>query len=340
MAEEKLLYSHIPEMITDNWADGNGNVRVVLSGESGVKEIRAEAVFSEFLIDDFSKDEAEAPDPMDEMIERLIDGDNDGDSLRMRYAASDLIMSFYHCAPAGRGRLQDFSLTHRDEILKKHENGSLESFISEFLRTERKFSDVTAASIKGTVNCLLLLDLAVTFVEAPSSCSFVLSDNPFCMGNFLSPDPRTTPEMKYTLYGTFFILPLTPKRALCLYDDYVYKLRKTDGRIVLTPDDVERLNTYLMANGTKYVVPEDFPYADDIPEKYRAGEGEAEISSLSVFQIRARGVEVEGEVREYPVDFILENGGRLDNLLDDDFSVSGDVLLSLISSAAELLSAD
>ncbi len=344
MAGKTVQYNYLPVMITRNWADGNGNVRVVSLGENRVGEESAEKVFALELIDDCPKEVAEGLDATEDeefckMIERLIDGDNDGDSLTMRFVASTLIFVPYHCAPSGLGRLQSFALKQREEILKKKDFSLIERRLEKYLDSKRKVSEVSDEITESEIKTLLSLDLSVVFLEAPESSSFVLSENPFCPGNLLSPDSFTGTEMRYFLCGTFYILPLTPKRALCIYDDYVYKLRKKDGRIVLNPDDMETLNRYFMSGGTKYVVTEDFPYDDNIPEEYRAGEGNVSITDLSFFQIRARGLEKAGDARDFPVDFISDTED-LEQVIDENPDDTKEIILAMIEKAERLLGMD
>ncbi len=87
----------------------------------------------------------------------------------------------------------------------------------------------------------LLYDLQSALLYAPPTRSFIIGGNPVVISNPAVGNNSLSPQFElipYYLKGTFIVLPLSPDKALCLYDRNVYSLRSN----LLSDKDVDIIN--------------------------------------------------------------------------------------------------
>ncbi len=96
-----------------------------------------------------------------------------------------------------------------------------------------------------------IMDLTPVLLDAPVGLSFVIGGSPF---NLMNPyfEKRFVKtgfvDKNYDMKGTVMVLPLTPERALMLFDGSIY-VAPDKKVITLTPSDVDILNKVQIYNG-------------------------------------------------------------------------------------------
>ena len=226
----------VPYLLIKEWADEMGRVKSV-TRESGEFEILGvDEVFTEEY-GEGGNPSAAADAVFSEVIEKIIRGKED-DSLLTLTSAILLTLELYGKIPPVPAR----------------KDGGPED-------PEKRLKVVFP----------YLMDLKYAVLEAPGGNTFVLADHPLYMDNILFPGKKD--DWCDPLYrrGVLCIVPLTPVRAIMLFDSSSYWLHGKDGRIVLTRDDVSRINRYTMERSTRALVtPEKDGYSPGrSPEYYR-----------------------------------------------------------------------
>lgn len=266
---EKYKHYYVPQALVKNWSDDGKHA----SWYNPMKEKRIEngnitRYFHENLLD-FPDGIAATIDSLDEffveMLPSLLDGEVD--CLKADIAASprEVIIFMLLRAP-----MPVFS---PDIILER----MLDDFSAMFSRSSRKenkekmrSSEIKRAFNQMTVYGLDLLDMEAVILSAPEGSSFVLGAIPVTSINpyFSQDKPDLFPGVQtFEIWGSVLILPLTPGKALCIYDPETYTVEEKDGFCALRKEDVDMLNTAALYNsndigGVIHVCGED--YLDDL----------------------------------------------------------------------------
>ncbi len=221
MMEKSNTRRTVPYLLIKEWADEMGRVKSVTreSGEFGI--LGADEVFTEECRE--GGNPAAVDGVFSDVIEKIIRGKED-DSLLTLTSLILLTLSLYGKIPPVPAR-KDGGPGDPEKRLK--------------------------------VVFPYLMDLKYAVLEATEGNSFVLADHPLYMDNILFPEKKD--DWCDPLYrrGVLCIVPLTPVRALMLFDSSSYWLHGKDGRIVLTWDDVSRINRYTMERSTRALVTPD-----------------------------------------------------------------------------------
>ncbi len=99
-----------------------------------------------------------------------------------------------------------------------------------------------------------ILDMEATLLKAPEKSSFLLGAcptvfiNPYFTHTILNKYPDVQP---FEVRGSVMVLPLTPDKALCLYDPETYNISREDEELELTTDDIDMLNMAMLYNSCK-----------------------------------------------------------------------------------------
>lgn len=100
-----------------------------------------------------------------------------------------------------------------------------------------------------------LLDLDAVLLEAPEGRSFLLGSSPVTLINpyLAEANPVWYPELEaYETWGSVIVLPLTPDKALCLYDGETYIPQPSGSSLKLTEEDIDMLNSAIVYNSGEY----------------------------------------------------------------------------------------
>lgn len=114
------------------------------------------------------------------------------------------------------------------------------------LKEKMRSFEVDRAFAHMNVYGLELLDMNAVILSAPEGSSFLLgaisvsSINPY----FSSDMPASYPGIQsFEMWGSVLVLPLTPNKALCIYDSKTYAVDDENGICKLEKKDVDALNS-------------------------------------------------------------------------------------------------
>ncbi len=132
---------------------------------------------------------------------------------------------------------------------------SIETFLDPKTKKETKeiirTDDVKEALVQMMIYGIDLLDMEAVILSSPSKSSFLLGPFPFTL---INPYFSKAEHAKYIdaqvfeLRGSVIVLPLSPERALCIYDRDTYTPVEEDGIAYLTKEDIDMLNSAMLYN--------------------------------------------------------------------------------------------
>jgi len=107
----------------------------------------------------------------------------------------------------------------------------------------------------------LVLDLKIELLINRSAIDYVTSDNPTVFYNQLFQEKNLSRGFGWGEYGIQFIIPISPRLAVCMYDDEIYNIKEKE----LKSDSViNKLNELFLNNSDELLV---FMYSGDAKEK-------------------------------------------------------------------------
>lgn len=216
-----------------------------------------------------------------------------------------LIMEEYFSNPRSYGR---FTGIMSEEVGKRKKAGdsapNAEELSKEAVRKmdrERTTQELVVELNKGFMYAAYILDLMPVLVEADDEMGFLLSSCPLLFGNPYNRAAFNDLGFPFARKGAVFFMPISPKRAVCLYDSDVYFVNEKNGRISLSLED-----TLLLA-GYAINVSDNIIFRPDREDYYRAFkernfQGFYDVSSFNPSFLRMkRGVPSgKNEIRKLP----------------------------------------
>lgn len=106
-----------------------------------------------------------------------------------------------------------------------------------------------------------VIDLKIELLINRSSIDYVTSDNPAVFYNQLFQEKNLSREFGWGEYGIQFIIPISPKIAICMYDSAVYDIKETELK---SNNTINKLNELFLNNSNKLLV---FMYGGDAKTK-------------------------------------------------------------------------
>lgn len=97
----------------------------------------------------------------------------------------------------------------------------------------------------------LMIDLKMDVLINKSAINYITSDNPTVFCNQLFLEKSLTRGYGWGEHGIQFIVPISPKIAICMYDSKVYKMNKN---IISSIDTINKLNELFMNNADESIV--------------------------------------------------------------------------------------
>ncbi len=94
----------------------------------------------------------------------------------------------------------------------------------------------------------MLFDLKFIVLDNCSTINFVTSDNPICKYNKLYITRKYDRNYGWGSAGLIILLPLSPKKCLCLYDSNVYSCESQNSIILKSSSKVTQINKLLTRN--------------------------------------------------------------------------------------------
>ena len=121
--------------------------------------------------------------------------------------------------------------------------------------------------INAAQQCLpLVVDLKIDLLINRSAIDYVTSDNPTVFYNQLFQEKNLSRGFGWGEYGIQFIIPVSPRIAICMYDSEVYNMKE---KIVNSNSTINKLNEFFLNNSDELIV---FMYDGDDQEKNKKSE--------------------------------------------------------------------
>ncbi len=220
-------YHYIPTRIVEEWADEEGFVSTIVIEDDGVK--LSEKPYDELFTERLEAETAPAvPEDLESFtteaysasLEALMTGKG-GTDTNPFWAASLLVTEMLLKIPSS------FTVPGKEEDGEKRK-----MTLSSLIECDKRLWYCRDA----------LIDLKYALVEAPEDSFFLLGDNPLYIGR-----KGEGEDSILSSKGAFFLLPLTRKRAVIVFDSTVYSTYvDTDKRIVLSSGDVDMINRSIL----------------------------------------------------------------------------------------------
>ena len=89
----------------------------------------------------------------------------------------------------------------------------------------------------------IIADLRIDILTAPQDYYFIIGENPVIVLNPILYEKKwPCGKESISSKGAIVLLPISDRKALILYDHEMYRLKKRNGQIVISEDDIELLN--------------------------------------------------------------------------------------------------
>lgn len=106
--------------------------------------------------------------------------------------------------------------------------------------------------------CLpLVIDLKIDLLINRSTIDYVTSDNPTVFYNQLFQEKKLSRGFGWGEHGIQFIIPISPRIAICMYDSEVYSMKE---KILNSNSTINKLNEFFLNNSDELIV---FMYGGD-----------------------------------------------------------------------------
>ncbi len=215
------------------------------------------------------------------------------------------VMEQYLSNPQGYGR---FTAIMSEEVEKRKKEGQSAPDAVELSKEAvrkmdrvRTTEELVVELNKGFMYAAYILDLMPILVEADNEMGFLLSSYPLLFGNPYNRASFNDLGFPFARKGAVFFMPLSPKRAVCLYDSSVYFVNEKNGRISLSPEDTLLLAGYAVNVSDNIIVR---PGREDYYRSFREKnfQGFYDVSSFNPSFLRLkRGVPSgKNEIRKLP----------------------------------------
>lgn len=103
----------------------------------------------------------------------------------------------------------------------------------------------------------LVIDLKIDLLINRSTIDYVTSDNPTVFYNQLFKEKNLSRGFGWGEYGIQFIIPISPRIAICMYDNEVYNMKEN---ILKSSSTINKLNELFLNNSDELIV---FMYGGD-----------------------------------------------------------------------------
>ncbi len=224
MTQKTNIRRHVPFLLVKEWADKDGKVKTITREAEKFEEFEASRLFSDESVSVTDDCRMLSDVVFPDVLESLKKGNADDSLITMSAAV-----------------LLALELLNEDLIEQKElDYPSLPDIRKNILELDFPY----------------LLDLRYCILETPPWCMFVLGDHPLYFVNMLGSEEKKYPDSLYRT-GLILILPLTPYRALLLFDSSSYWLHGKE----MTSDDVNLVNRYIMGQSHRSAV-----YLDETDE--------------------------------------------------------------------------
>ncbi len=250
-----FLNRYILPEVTAGWSPDGKNVKTV-NRRTGIGEERdIDSLFYENLIVDNKDYEKGVYENVSEKFLSSLDRIKDGDREVLRELKEDItlfVAAQYMLGPNSSGAIRSYLISNIDWICRLKDFKSLLAYGNERLR-KRDYSTYIENAYTVRILSTYLWDLKVEYLSAPEGSPFILGDYPLVKLNNLSGGEAGGYVNSFKWHGLVLILPISPYRAVTLYDPEAYRLKKDGGIYMLSEDDVDTLNGNIAQRSVLFV---------------------------------------------------------------------------------------
>ncbi len=333
MDRKTVNKKYIPSQITKEWSDDGRTVSYINKPDFSNGGCLIDEAFSEAFIVDYGLN----PDNEDFILQPLevLDDIKNGDKLVLKNNDATVALFLASQYYLNRNSSGAIAVYIHDNIEKLKSINSVEgvlNFVGDVTARTRKYSERAYSIFLSTIKGMYLLDLKCTFLYADENASFVMGSQPLVMMNYLGKIDDLI-SYPFCYHGLILVMPITPRLAVSIYDDSVYKIKRKDGKTVLSDEDVNLINRYIAVSSDKVLyssnVKNDRDYVLSLLEK-REGIKDVESDSLSVFCVLASSIDLSSNtIREYCDELMCydeEHSIEDENYNDDRFDYINELL--------------
>ena len=301
----ECIYYSVPPYITRFWTDDEGKVKFIMKDfDEESDECETDYLFQESVeIYDGPKDTDDFDPFLSPVMEKALTALAGGDvsNLNQKNISIYIYTSCqFNANFRSIGRCRNIMRDNSGRI-KDYTRKGKRDYILMLLLTCLRHTDEVETAIKTAVeNVPLFLDLTPLLVSAPENSAFVLPDCPVLFFNFLNPSKKVESMNLEDYYGILFLLPVSPRYALCLYDSYTYKIMKKGDRAVFSDEDMLLINSLLVRSSSTVAYTETGKFPVSLIQELRNREiPEEKDRELSVFAIRNRAIPKMHDLRDF-----------------------------------------
>ncbi len=238
------------------WSDDGEKVEV-LKEDKCTSLCDILTLFIEYLVLDFPKTAVDGSDYYESAeVKEIIGAVNSGEDELVLLKKREIYKLFIYLLYTGK-----FSICRFRNIImslygeKKFKNGKkLMKEAERVVNEKRTTSSLISLRLQSEFMMPYLYDLKTAILDVPEGMSFVLGDKPLLSFFSFNVDVDSLFAEPEKCNGIIFILPVSPRRAICVYDGFVYRIRKNKGRVIINRDDVDVINIGVMKISANIVI--------------------------------------------------------------------------------------
>ncbi len=308
MKKGEYVYTFVPDFITRKWSDDDSLIRIIGQETLSVRTEDYREIFQEGYITEGSSDSLDLwvlfdEKELEDNLLKVEEGDYSLLDTMARDLASLASMLFY-ANPLSWWRLVRLMAKDGGKFSKIKDDEKRWEYVFKELTTPRDSEALGEVNEMAHFMAPYMYDLKPILLEAQIGSSFVLGCTPLVVMNFFT-DPMEEPDVAFFHNGAVLYIPISPQYAVCLYDSFVYKPKKTDGRILLTKDEVFDINRYVAAISSQLIFrPDekcDEEYYINLVKTATEGDYNKKEFAIPEFRIMSRAYDVEElATRIYP----------------------------------------
>lgn len=340
--KETVVKKYIPSVITKEWSEDGSTVKYIKKSGLSEGESLIDEMFTEtFVLDYGYKNEDEDLISIFESFEFFDDVKNgDKEALKNNEAnIAYLLASQYYLNRNSRGAFDVYKQNNEEKVNAVKSDDELIKVLVEVFSRTRGYSERAYSMFLIAMKGMYLFDLKCTHLLAGENTSFFMGDQPMVMMNSLGKSENLY-NNPFCFHGLIMLMPVSPKVAVCIYDDSVYKIKKKDGKTVLPREDVGFINRYIADSSDKVIYRESEKNEKDwVISLLKEDEdrNDLEDNTLSVFRILASSLDLTpNTLRDYCEELLSYDAEQLS---EENFS-SMDERFDYVNNLLERLGID
>lgn len=308
MMKREYMFTYVPDFLTRKWCSDGDKVRILNKDTLEVstvdyREICREKYIINGQVDEMSPRVLFDEKKLEENLERVENGDYPLLQTMGQDIAALASMLFYS-SPVSWWRISRILSEEKEKMKSKKDGKKLDERLNDKLNIPRSGKDLREVMDTAFFMAPYMYDLKPVLLEAPSGSSFVMGYDPLISFNFLM-DDIADPSVSFFNNGAVMFITLSSRYAVALYDSFVYRPKKTDGRVILTKEEVLDIDKHLSAMCSDIIFyPDeqlDEEYFINLVKNTKKEDLDIKGFNLPSFRLMSRSYDVqEIETRNYP----------------------------------------